>query len=167
MNTQMITRIRQCSPKTASDDDKFIWLLTDPFEQSNAYTNKWIQKWLHRWMNIYHTQQARRNRYRNDYTNEWIFTKHSKRNIIANSDARKPHLIKKGKESCEIWTSHVTHINESCHIWIVSKRNVISNSNARTPLPIEKIKSYAWVMWHVSESCHTYHWVMSQMNCIL
>ena len=137
----------------------------------------WTIKCVHEWMDtemitqineyFYHTQQARRIRYRNDYTNEWIFTKHSKRNIIANSDARKPHLIEKGKESCEIWTSHVTHINESCHIWIVSKRNVISNSNARKPHPIPKKKSYAWVMWHVSESCHTYHWVMSQMNCIL
>jgi len=37
-----------------------------------------------------------------------------------------------------IWMSHVTCMNESCHI-------------------------YEWVMSHMNESCHTYEWVMSHI----
>jgi len=60
-------------------------------------------------------------------------------------------------ESCHIWMSHVTyewvmsHMNESCHIWMIHV-------------------TYEWVMSHMTEWCHiwmshvTYAWVMSRMN---
>jgi len=65
--------------------------------------------------------------------------------------------LKKGKknnpmnQSCDMWTSHVTHITESCHIWIVS------NIDTRKPHLIEK-KIILW-MSHV-----TCEWVMSHIS---
>jgi len=60
-------------------------------------------------------------------------------------------------ESCHIWMSHITyewvmsHMNKSCHIWI-------------------RHDTYEWVMSHTNESCHiwmshvTYEWVLWHMN---
>jgi len=60
-------------------------------------------------------------------------------------------------ESCHIWMSHVTYewvmsrVNESCHIWMSHV-------------------TYEWVMSHMNESCHrwtnrvTYEWDLSLYN---
>jgi len=63
-----------------------------------------------------------------------------------------------------IWTSHVTHMNESRHTY----ECVVSHSREGCECVVDK---YGWVMshiWmshvaHMNESCHTYGWVMSQM----
>jgi len=54
-------------------------------------------------------------------------------------------------ESCHMWMSHVTcewvmsHVNESCHIWMSHV-------------------TYGWVMSHMNESCHTWRSHVSWMS---
>jgi len=56
-------------------------------------------------------------------------------------------------ESCHIWTSHVTHVNESCHIWTSHVSNVVHmNESCQT---CERVVSHA--------SCHTRKRVMSRI----
>jgi len=83
-------------------------------------------------------------------------------------------------ESCHIWVismSHVTHewvmshIGESCHIWLshVPYEWVMSRMSESCHISVSHV-TYQWVMSHMSESCHTwvshvtYEWVMSHMN---
>ena len=100
------------------------------------------------------------------------------------------HMYKVSCYTCErvlsrIWTSHVTHMNESCHtykqqithmdaswhtcecanskIWM----SHVSNMNGSCP-EYECIVSHIWVLiiaWRYSqdEACHRYDWVMSQI----
>ena len=68
----------------------------------------------------------------------------------------------------QLWMSHVTHMNESCHTyqWVMSQlwMSHVTHTN-------ESCHTYRWVMsqlWmshvtHTNESCHTYRWVMSQI----
>ena len=67
-----------------------------------------------------------------------------------------------------IWMSHVTHVNESCHIceWVMSHiwMSLVTHMNQSCHM-CEWVMSHIW-MSHVTcvnEPCHTYEWVMSHV----
>ena len=75
---------------------------------------------------------------------------------------------------CHTWMSHVTRMNESCHIyeWIMSHiwMSLVTHMNESCHIWTGHV-TYEWVMaharmihiTHMNESCHTYEWVMSRM----
>jgi len=60
----------------------------------------------------------------------------------------------------DIWTSHVTHMNESCHIyeWVMSHTWM-------SHVTYEWVMSHIWMshVTHMNESCYIYEWVMSHI----
>jgi len=59
-----------------------------------------------------------------------------------------------------IWVSHVTPLNESCHIseWVIS--HIYMSHVAHLNVPCDK-----WWMWsHVRSVCHTSEWVMPHIR---
>jgi len=80
-------------------------------------------------------------------------------------------------ESCHIWMRHVTyecvmsHMNASCHIWMrhVTYECVMSHMNESCHIWTSHV-TYERVMSHMNESCHiwirhvTYEYVMSHVN---
>jgi ABC-type transport system involved in Fe-S cluster assembly fused permease/ATPase subunit len=73
-------------------------------------------------------------------------------------------------ESCRIWMSHVTHMNESYHTykWVMShiwmshaKYKRVGDANYFSHSRTDAVFRYEGVMSHTNESCHTYEWVMS------
>jgi len=64
-------------------------------------------------------------------------------------------------ESCHIWMSHVTHLNESCHTyeWVMSHIWMSHGTHM-----YESCHTWMSHVTHMNESCHTYTWVMSHMN---
>ena len=72
------------------------------------------------------------------------------------------------KESCHTYEWIVSHINESCHIWMshVTYEWVMSHMNEWFHIWISHV-TYEWVTSHMNEPCHiwmshvTYEWVMS------
>ena len=82
------------------------------------------------------------------------------------------------------WTSHVTHMNESCHIyeWVMAHiwmshgthgntEGVLCATLMRDIPPACHTTTHEWVMTHIrmrhvirmNESCHTFEWVMSHI----
>jgi len=65
----------------------------------------------------------------------------------------------------QVWTSHVTHMNESCHTYEWAMSHIWMS---HVTYMNEPCHTYAWVMshiWmshvtHMHESCHTYEWAM-------
>jgi len=51
-----------------------------------------------------------------------------------------------------IWMRHVTHLNESCHVWM-------------SHFTYARVMSHIWMSHstRMNESCHTYEWVMSHI----
>ena len=79
-------------------------------------------------------------------------------------------------ESCHIWMSHVTyewvmsHMNASCHIWMrhIMYEWVMSRINESCHIWMSHV-TYEWVVSHIKESCHiwmshvTYECIISYM----
>ena len=69
------------------------------------------------------------------------------------------------------YESVMSHVNESCHIWMscATYEWVTSRTNESCHIRMSHV-TYEWVMLHTNESCHiwmshvTHEWVMSHMN---
>jgi len=114
----------------------------------NIYTQIWVYiRYIHPNLGVYtiHTPKFG-SKYR-IYTQIWVYIRYTA--TRCNTCDEWMYM------SCDVWMSHVTHMNEARHTYEWGTAHIWMRHVTHT---------HAYVVWRVDELCHTYAWVTSHSH---
>jgi len=91
--------------------------------------------------------------------NEWIMSRMNESRLCCWGRAGRVR-----QWACHVWMHHITHMNESCHIYECVMSHSCAIWGARVVSDHESCHIWLCHLSRIKESCHAYEWVVSQRN---